>query len=112
MLSESALDELAVLYVVPVMLAGLELGVPGGAGGAAIAVMLLFAASGRHSELAAVGLAASGASFLIAGVLAGRFSERMRAARTRQARLVDWVQLFWSDSGGEGHVTFGTTWSR
>ena len=61
MLSESALDELAVLYVVPVMLAGLELGVPGGAGGAAIAIMLLFAASGRHSELAGVGLAASSA---------------------------------------------------
>ena len=89
MLSESALDELAVLYVVPVMLAGLELGVPGGAGGAAIAVILLFAASGRHSELAAVGLAASSASFLIAGVLAGRFSERMRAARNRQARLLN-----------------------
>ena len=89
MLSESALDELAVLYVVPVMLAGLELGVPGGAGGAAIAVMLLFAASGRQSELAAVGLAASSASFLIAGVLAGRFSERMRAARNRQARLLN-----------------------
>ena len=41
MLNEGALDELAVMCVVPVLLAGLELGVPGGVGGAAIAVMLL-----------------------------------------------------------------------
>jgi signal transduction histidine kinase len=88
MLSERALGELAVLYIVPVMLAGLELGVLGGAGAAAIAVVLLFAASGRHSELAGLGLAASSASFLIAGVLAGRFSQRMRAARNRQERLL------------------------
>jgi signal transduction histidine kinase len=88
MLDEGALDELAVLYVVPVMLLGLELGVPGGAGGAAIAVGLLVAASGRHSELEALGLAASGASFLIAGVIAGRFSQRMRTARSREERLL------------------------
>jgi signal transduction histidine kinase len=88
MLSEGDLDELAVLYVVPVMLAGLELGVLGGAGGAAIALVLLLAASGSGSELTALGFAVSSVSFLIAGVLAGRFSQRMRAARDRQARLL------------------------
>jgi signal transduction histidine kinase len=88
MLSEGDLDELAVLYVVPVMLAGLELGVLGGAGAAAIALVLLLAASGSGSELTAVGFAVSSVSFLIAGVLAGRFSQRMRAARDRQERLL------------------------
>jgi len=88
MISERNEYEFAVLYVVPVMLAGLELGVRGGAGGAAIALGLLFVASWRQSELSLVGLAASMAVFLIAGVLTGRFSERMRAARYRQERLL------------------------
>ncbi|MBV9417666.1 MAG: hypothetical protein JO363_21955 [Solirubrobacterales bacterium] len=88
LLSEGGLDELAVVYVVPLMLIGLELGVLGGAGGAALAVVLLLAASARHSELEVLGLAAASASFLIAGVLAGRFSERMQAARDRQERLL------------------------
>lgn len=87
-LSESALDELAVLYAVPVMLAGLELGVVGGAIAAALAAGLLLAASGHHSELEAVGLVASSLVFFIAGVLGGWFSERMRAARQRQERLL------------------------
>ena len=88
LLSKRGPDQLAVVYVVPVMLSGLELGVLGGAGGAALAIVLLLAASARHSELEVVGLAASSASFLIAGGLAGRFSERMQAARNRQARLL------------------------
>lgn len=88
MFNEAALDELAVLYAVPVMLAGLELGVPGGAGGAAIAIMLLFAASVHQSELGALGLAASATVFLITGALAGRFSERMRTGNYQQERLL------------------------
>jgi signal transduction histidine kinase len=81
-------DELGVLYVLPVMLAGLELGARGGAGGAAIAVALLLIASGRHSESTPVGLAASIAVLLIAGLLAGRFGERMRDGRARQERVL------------------------
>jgi signal transduction histidine kinase len=87
-LSEPALDELAVVYAVPVTLAGLELGVRGGAGGAAIAITLLFAASVHHSELGALGLAASATVFLMAGALAGRFSERMRASNYQRERLL------------------------
>jgi hypothetical protein len=53
-----------------------------------LALGLLLVASGRHSELGAPGLAASGAVFLIAGSLAGHFSERMRASHDRQERLL------------------------
>jgi signal transduction histidine kinase len=87
-LSESEPGELAVLYVLPVMLAGLELGTRGGAGAAAIAIVLLLVTSGDHSKLTPVGLAASSSVFVFAGVIAGRFSERMHAARTRQERLL------------------------
>lgn len=89
MLDETALDELAVLYTVPVVLAGLELGLAGGVAGAVLAFVLLLAASGRHSELEPLGLAACGAVFLLAGALAGRFSTRMRAAQRRQQGLFD-----------------------
>ena len=51
LLSQRHLDELAVLYVLPVMLAGLELGARGGAGAAVIALALLLVESGRDSEL-------------------------------------------------------------
>lgn len=88
-LSETALDELAVLYTMPVILTGLELGVAGGVGGAGLAFLLLLAASGRHSELEGFGLAACGTVFLLAGALAGHFSTRMRAAHLRQQRLLD-----------------------
>lgn len=88
MLSERHADELGVLYVLPVILAGLELGRGGGAGGAAIAVALLLIESGRQSALTPVGLVASAAVLVIAGLLAGRFSERMRAGRDRQERLL------------------------
>lgn len=88
LLSQRHLDELAVLYVLPVMLAGLELGARGGAGAAVIALALLLVESGRDSELTAVGLAACTMVLLIAGMIAGRFSERMRAGRDRQERLL------------------------
>lgn len=89
MLAETALDELAVLYAVPVVLAGLELGFAGGVAGAVLAFLFLLAASGSHSELEGLGLAACGIVFLLAGALAGRFSTRMRAAQRRQQGLFD-----------------------
>ncbi len=88
LLSQRHLDELAVLYVLPIMLAGLELGARGGAGAAAIALGLLLVESGRDSELTPVGLAASTTVLLIAGMIAGHFSERMRTGRDRQERLL------------------------
>jgi signal transduction histidine kinase len=88
MLSGVALDKLAVLYVLPVVLIGLELGMGSGIGAAAIAFGLLFAASGSHPELGTPGLAASGTVFLAAGAVAGRFSARMREAHRRWERLL------------------------
>lgn len=88
-LSEAALDELAVLYTMPVILSGLELGASGGAVGAGVAFLLLLVASDRHSELEPFGLVACGTVFLLAGALAGHFSTRMRAAQLRQQRLLD-----------------------
>jgi signal transduction histidine kinase len=88
-LSETALDELAVLYTLPVMLAGLELGLAGGVAGAVLAFLLLLAASGRHSELEGFGLAACGVVFFTAGALAGRFSSRMHTSQRRQQGLFD-----------------------
>ena len=46
LLSQRHLDELAVLYVLPATLAGLELGARGGAAAAAIALGLLLVESG------------------------------------------------------------------
>lgn len=88
-LNETALDELAVLYTVPVILAGLELGSAGGVAGAALALLLLLGASGRHSELETFGLVACGIVFLLAGAVAGRFSARMHASQRRQQGLFD-----------------------
>jgi signal transduction histidine kinase len=88
MLSQRGPGELAALYVLPVMLAGLELGARAGACGAGIAIALLLLASERHSGSTPGGLAASAAVLLIAGMLSGRFSERMRAGRDRQERLL------------------------
>lgn len=88
-LRESALDELAVVYAVPVMLAGLELGLAGGVAGAVLAFLFLLVASGSHSELEGLGLAACGIVFLLAGAFSGRFSTRMRAAQRRQRGLFD-----------------------
>ena len=88
MLSKRGPGELAVLFVLPVMLAGLELGARAGACGAGIAVALLLLASERHSGSTPGGFAASAAVLLIVGMVAGRFSERMRAGRDRQERLL------------------------
>jgi signal transduction histidine kinase len=89
LLRETALDELAVLYTVPVVLAGFELGLAGGVAGGVLAFLFLLAASRSHSELETLGLAACGSVFLAAGALAGRFSARMRAAQRRQQGLFD-----------------------
>jgi len=88
MLSQRGPGELAALYVLPVMLLGLELGARAGVCEAGIAIALLLLASERHSGSTPGGLAASAAVLLIAGMLSGRFSERMRAGRDRQERLL------------------------
>ena len=71
--------ELGVLYVLPVILAALELGLVGGAAAAAVAAALALAAGGAAAAVAVVAV----------GAVAGRFSDRMRGAHAREQRLLD-----------------------
>lgn len=71
-----------VLHVLPVMLVALELGLAGGLAAAALATGLVFAGD-------ALSVFTFSVAFLTAGAIAGRFSDRMRAARAREQRLLD-----------------------
>jgi len=78
-----------VLYAVPVTLAALELGLVGGIGAAALAAILVLVGmldvQAHVSASAAVGRAFA---FLVIGVVAGRFADRMRDAHRRQSLLL------------------------
>ena len=71
--------ELGALYVLPVMLAALELGVRRG----------LAAAAGAAAVSLVAGAAAPAIAVLAVGAIAGRFSDRMRAVLAREQRLVE-----------------------
>ncbi len=78
---------LGLLYVLPVMLVALELGLAGGLAAAAPAIVLL---AGDHGqELDALGVATRSVALVAVGAIAGRFSDRMRAAFFREQRLLD-----------------------
>lgn len=79
---------LGLLYVVPVALIGLELGLRAGAA-AAIATLLLVALyrTPGSDSLDAPGVLTRAIALLSVGLLAGRFSDRMRAFQARQAQL-------------------------
>jgi signal transduction histidine kinase len=70
---------LGALFVLPVMLAALELGLAGGLAAGAVGGALLIAAGAVAPAVAAVAAAA----------VAGRFSDRMRGAHAREHRLLD-----------------------
>jgi signal transduction histidine kinase len=70
---------LGVLYVLPVMLAALELGLAGGIIAAAVAAGLVVASGAAAPAVAAIAI----------GAVAGRFSDRMRAVHAREQRLLD-----------------------
>ena len=73
---------LAVLYLLPVTLVALELGLVGGLVAAALAAALVIAGD-------PVAIATHGPVLVAAGAIAGRFSDRMRAAHGREQRLLD-----------------------
>jgi signal transduction histidine kinase len=81
---------IGILYLLPIMLLALELGLAGGVAAAlaATAVTLVGDALG-HPDLAALGVLTRTVSFVAAGALAGRFSDRMRDAHAREQRLLD-----------------------
>jgi signal transduction histidine kinase len=73
----------AALHVLPVVLVALELGLSGGLAAAALAVVLALA-GGAASNIVPLALAV-----VTAGAVAGRFSDKMRAAHAREQRLLD-----------------------
>jgi signal transduction histidine kinase len=76
------------LLVIPTALAALELGLAGGIAVAALALVAAWALS-TNAEPGALGYASRGIVFLSVGAVAGRFSDRMREAADRQARLLE-----------------------
>jgi len=77
---------LGLLYVLPVMLVALELGLAGGCTAAVLAIALLAAIDGH--ELDALGVVTRSVAVVAVGAIAGRFSDRMRAAYAREERLL------------------------
>lgn len=83
-------DGLALLFVVPIALVALELGMLGGLFGAGLAMLLLGAWALRADvDLDAVGLLTRGTAFVTVGAVAGRFSGRMRQVQRRQQKLLE-----------------------
>jgi signal transduction histidine kinase len=70
---------LGALFVLPVMLAALELGLAGGVAAAVAAAAFVIASGAVAPAVAAIA----------AGAIAGRFSDRMRGVHAREQRLLD-----------------------
>lgn len=83
-LTSSQMEAVGLLYVIPVALFGLELGLRGGAA-AVLGTLLLVAIKPPSSDpsVDAIGLVTRGVALLSVGVIAGRFSDRMREAQER-----------------------------
>ncbi len=88
-LADDATLGFAFLAVVPIVLVALELGERGGivVASMALAVVLVAAMIG-HPDLDPVALLVRGFVFLAVGLVAGRFSDRMRATHAREERLL------------------------
>jgi signal transduction histidine kinase len=80
---------LAFLAVVPVLLVALELGERGGVAVAALALaVVLVAAVVGQPEMGPVAMVVGSVVFLAVGMVAGHFSDRMRATQAREERLL------------------------
>lgn len=88
LLSSATPGAFSIVYVLPVMLVGLELGVYGGMAAAILACGLLLTAWLHKGDLAALDLTASAVTLVAAGALTGQFSSRMRSAHRRHERLL------------------------
>lgn len=87
--SPDGADATELLYVVPILLVALELGLVAGAVGAALALGLVgIWTLSSHANLDAVGIFTRGVAFFPVGAVAGRFADRMRDARDRQHLLL------------------------
>jgi len=82
-------DALDLLYVVPIALIALELGLLAGVCSALVGSALVMASwLGVHGGVDLVAVATHTVVFLAVGVIAGRFSDRTRDAQRRQRRLL------------------------
>jgi signal transduction histidine kinase len=80
---------IGLLAVVPITLVALELGLRGGVAAAALGLaILVWSALTGHPDIGAVGLATRAAVFASVGLIAGRFSDRMRQAERRERALL------------------------
>lgn len=80
---------IGVLAILPITLIALELGLAGGVAAAVLSASLLaINAAGGHPLLGVSGVATRTVVFLAVGLVAGRFSDRMRDAYGREQRLL------------------------
>jgi signal transduction histidine kinase len=88
--SDDVADTVALLYVIPISLVALELGLIAGVacGAFALGLMGLWALT-THADLGALGVFTCGVAYLAVGAVAGRFSERMREIQRRQSLLLE-----------------------
>jgi signal transduction histidine kinase len=115
-------DAIAVLYVVPISLVALELGLVAGLCSVALAIGLVgiwSLTAGLH--LGGAGFATTAIAFLAVGAVAGRFGDRMREVHERQLLLLDsGLRLAHLDEGNELPATLaqqarelvGASWTR
>ena len=83
-------NAVSVLYVVPISLVALELGLAAGLACAVVAIGLIgLWAIAADVHLGALGLLSRGVAFLAVAYVAGLFSDRMRTVQRRQDRLLD-----------------------
>lgn len=88
-LTGDPVDALDLLYVVPIALIALELGLLAGVCSALVGSALVMASwLGVHGGFDPVAVATHTVVFVAVGVIAGRFSDRMRDAQRRQRRLL------------------------
>jgi signal transduction histidine kinase len=83
-------DDLTFLYVLPVALVALELGLRAGLAAAGISLgLVLLSATGGKIHIGAVDVSIHGAAFVAVGGVAGHFSDRMRRGRRYQQQLLE-----------------------
>jgi len=115
-------DAIAVLYVVPIALVALELGIVAGLASVALAVGLVAIWSVTESaHVGATGYVTGGIAFLAVGAVAGRFGDRMREVHKRQFLLLDsGLRLAHLEGGAElaatlarqAHELVPSSWAR
>jgi signal transduction histidine kinase len=80
---------LTLLYVLPVALVALELGLVAGLGAALLATGLMIVWATTSTDLGVPAMLARGLVFVVTGPITGRFSDHMRRVHVAQRRLIN-----------------------